>query len=230
MTPVRGVAWEHQQALPQVSVARDLSRTHHTPQVTSGGGANHYNLSSMPGRHEIRTLAMQLLYQLDLREGDQEQVLPSLTDEAGPVALRDEAWALAVTAWEHHAAADEAVSPLSPDWPTSRQPPLDRAILRLAYTEMVTGHAPHRVVINEAIELAKAFCSEQSPAFVNGILDKLAQQLPELPEASEVPGPVQPNDDPWLADALKHSVEETSTDDVPSSPTPESPLPTPEKS
>ncbi len=59
----------------------------------------------------------------------------------------------------------------------NRQPPVDRAILRLAYHELTSGHAPPKVVINEAVELAKKFGAEQSPAFINGVLDKLARQL-----------------------------------------------------
>ena len=66
---------------------------------------------------------------------------------------------------------------LAPDWPTHRQPPLDRAILRLAHYEMTSGHAPIKVAINEAVELAKNYCAERSPPFINGVLDKMARCL-----------------------------------------------------
>jgi len=68
------------------------------------------------------------------------------------------------------------VAALSPDWPTHRQPVVDRNILRLAYFEIVSGAAPPKVAINEAVELAREFSTEKSPAFVNGVLDKIMKQ------------------------------------------------------
>ncbi len=72
-----------------------------------------------------------------------------------------------------HDEADHTVAELAPDWPTYRQPVVDRNILRLAYYEMIPGTTPPKVAINEAIELAKEFSTEKSPLFVNGVLDKI---------------------------------------------------------
>ena len=60
---------------------------------------------------------------------------------------------------------------------THRQPPVDRAILRLAHHEIVTGIVPAKIAINEAVDLAKTFGAENSPSFVNGVLDKMAKRM-----------------------------------------------------
>jgi N utilization substance protein B len=171
-----------------------------------------------PTRRDLRRLAMQVLYQLDVTSpkhnpGHAPTVLPSaedlaeaLDEEHDSLATRKKAAQLALVAWADHEQADEQVTQLSPDWPTHRQPPVDRAILRLAYYEMNSGHAPVKVAINEAVELAKQFGSEQSPPFINGVLDKLARAInaPEPAEPTE-PQPAPPGDaDAWLDDAKQN--------------------------
>ena len=122
---------------------------------------------------------MQLLYEIDMRgEQDVESIERELADDAFDSAeVCARAFELAQAAWHDRQAADVAMTQLAPDWPTHRQPPLDRAILRLAYHEMTSGRTPAKVAVNEAVELAKQFCSEQSPAFINGVLDKIARQF-----------------------------------------------------
>lgn len=138
---------------------------------------------------------MQVLYQLDLRgQDDAPMIRLGLDQEHGDTsALCDEAFALAMGAWENHHQADTAIAQLAPRWPTHRQPPVDRAILRLAHHELVTGRAPSGVVINEAVVLAKRFCSEQAPGFINGVLDRVARQLVQ-PEAAMPTQPHEPVD------------------------------------
>ena len=58
---------------------------------------------------------------------------------------------------------------MAPQWPTRRQPAVDRSILRLAVWELTNTQTPPKVVLDEAIELAKHFSTEQSAAFVNGV-------------------------------------------------------------
>ena len=106
--------------------------------------------------------------------------------------------------WVNHEEADKKVEALSPEWPTHRQPPVDRAILRLAYHEITSGITPPKVAINEAVELAKQYASEQSPSFVNGILDKLAKQHAGEPvevEPASAEGE-KPTAEVWLDDAM----------------------------
>ena len=81
-------------------------------------------------------------------------------------------------------AIDAWVERLAPQWPPRRQPGVDRSILRLAVWELTSTDTPPKVVIDEAIELAKTFSTENSPAFVNGVLDAvLKEQLETLTEA-----------------------------------------------
>jgi N utilization substance protein B len=151
----------------------------------------------MSKRRDIRRLAMQVLYQIDLSgEADRQQILEGLDAVHDPQDVREAAVELALGAWAQRQGADDATSLLAKDWPTHRQPPVDRAILRLAYHEIISGHAPMKVAINEAVELSKQFSGESSPAFINGVLDKLAKQIPVPPQSRQ-------GDDAWLDDALK---------------------------
>ena len=151
---------------------------------------------------------MQTLYQIDLAgELDRQTLIENLEDEPGAPQAKVEAVDLALAAWANHEQADPLVSELTPDWPTHRQPPVDRAILRLAYYELSTQHAPLRVVISEAIDLAKEFCDKNSPSFVNGVLDKLAKKLDvaDAPEQADAKSSTAPSADAWLDDAMKQS-------------------------
>ncbi|HZW08514.1 MAG TPA: transcription antitermination factor NusB [Phycisphaerales bacterium] len=128
---------------------------------------------------DIRRLAFQALYQLDARQGrDADEVRAWLDqDEEFRPAERDRAFALAAGAWEHRAEADAATAELAPDWPAHRQAAVDRTILRMAHYEMTRGGAPPKAIVNEAVELAKTFSTERSPAFVNALLDKILKRL-----------------------------------------------------
>jgi N utilization substance protein B len=75
---------------------------------------------------------------------------------------------------------DARISAKSPNWSISRMAKIDLAIIRLAAYELIYREdIPKNVTINEAIEIAKKFGSEESPAFVNGILDEISRTLPE---------------------------------------------------
>ena len=75
---------------------------------------------------------------------------------------------------------DARISAKSPNWSISRMSKIDLAIIRLAAYELIYREdIPKNVTINEAIEIAKKFGSEESPAFVNGILDEIARTLPD---------------------------------------------------
>jgi len=154
---------------------------------------------------------MQLLYQIDQRgEADREAILDAIDESFDPPQVRAPAIELAVGAWARRQKPDELATELAPDWPTYRQPPIDRAILRLAWHEMITERTPVKVAINEAVELAKQYSTEQSPSFVNGVLDKMAKRLAEgettssasvVPIAEDEPTEASPHDT-WLADAV----------------------------
>jgi len=76
-------------------------------------------------------------------------------------------------------ALDELISKHAANWRLERLSVIDRAILRLALHEMRATDTPPKVVINEAVELAKKFSSEEAGGFVNGILDALRKSMQE---------------------------------------------------
>ncbi len=122
---------------------------------------------------DVRRCALQAMYQFDAGASPDEVVRRSLRESPGSDATHATGFSLAVEAWARHEEADAAVAGLAPDWPTHRQPAVDRTILRLAFYEMISGSTPPKLVINEAIELAREYSTEKSPPFINGILDKI---------------------------------------------------------
>ncbi len=156
---------------------------------------------SVSKRSDIRRLAMQALYQIDMRgESDLAAIREVVHEDVNDPGLAEEVFALATGAWKTRREADAKATQLAPDWPTHRQPPVDRAILRLAWFEMSTGHAPIKVAINEAVELAKDFCAENSPSFINGVLDKMAKDVKDVPVVEAPDKPASPK--AWLEDAM----------------------------
>jgi N utilization substance protein B len=86
-------------------------------------------------------------------------------------AVSTRALQMAEGAWNQRETIDALIERIAPQWPPRRQPAVDRCILRLAVWELNNQPTPPKVVIDEAIELAKEYSTEQSPAFVNGVLD-----------------------------------------------------------
>ena len=76
------------------------------------------------------------------------------------------------------AAIDDLIVKHSENWRFERLAAIDRAILRLAMHELRGGETPPKVVLNEAVELAKKFSSDEAPPFVNGVLDAFRKSLP----------------------------------------------------
>lgn len=128
---------------------------------------------------DIRRLAFQVLFQLDARGGgDAQSVLEGLEHaEEFTASERKKAFTLASEAYAARQQADDEMKRLAPTWPAHRQAAVDRAILRLAHHEMTSGRTHPRIVVNEAVELAKEFSTDKSPAFVNGLLDKVLKQV-----------------------------------------------------
>lgn len=139
----------------------------------------------MSSPRDIRRLAFLALYQLDARnEPDEGEVREALEQTAEDLSTPfkpndiDKALRLALGAFAGHRAYDATVRELAPDWPSHRQPAIDRALLRLAIHEMTNGIAPPKVAIAEAVRLAKSYSTDRSPAFVNGVLDRVYKALP----------------------------------------------------
>jgi N utilization substance protein B len=132
-------------------------------------------------RRRARGYALQVLYSLDGADPpDVERMLGHYWDafehteeDAAAVEFAEELVRGTVAARD---ALDEIIQRASRNWRLERMSRVDRNILRLAAHELISaGEVPVRVVINEAIELAKRFGADDSPAFVNGILDRIAQ-------------------------------------------------------
>jgi N utilization substance protein B len=146
----------------------------------------------MAGAADFRRCALQALYQFDAgADTSPDLVRESLQDSATEEHVRERGFALAVNVWRARAEADLAVARLTPDWPTHRQPVIDRNILRMAHWELTAGAAPPKVVINEAVELAREFSTERSPMFVNGVLDKFYKSRAAATEG-EAAGTLRP--------------------------------------
>ncbi len=140
----------------------------------------------MPARHQSRRRALQVLYQWDMR-----QPLLSLDDamRAYYSSLYSEdqeerpPWdefmeKIARGTLEHIEELDALLDRHSQNWRVARMSYVDRNILRLAAYEMIHTDTPGPVVIDEALELARRFSSDESVAFVNGVLDALRRQIP----------------------------------------------------
>jgi transcription antitermination factor NusB len=121
---------------------------------------------------------MQVLYQLDVQGPDLLGYLDNFfieneTDDTVRKLASD--WSKGT--WENLAACDELISASTIKWRMSRLSPVDKSILRLSvYQLKFCPDVPIKVVINEAIELAKKFSTVQSPSFVNGVLDAIVKK------------------------------------------------------
>lgn len=139
-------------------------------------------------RRQIREIALQVLFLWDAHaQASPEQAEHVANESTSDPAARQQALAFAAGAWEQRQATDRWVERVAPQWPTYRQPPVDRNLLRLAVWEMINTTTPPRVVIDEAIELAKRYSTEQSASFVNGVLDAILKEHQTL-TATEQPG------------------------------------------
>lgn len=131
----------------------------------------------MASRHKTRELALQVLFLWDAQGApDPEMAKQVAADATEDPVMRQQAIELADHAWTGHAAADLWIERLAPQWPPRRQPGVDRGILRLAVWELIHTDVPPKVVIDEAIELAKTYSTENSPAFINGVLDAVLKE------------------------------------------------------
>jgi N utilization substance protein B len=128
----------------------------------------------MARRSKAREVAVQMLYQVDLNPSVEVQTVRHMVDEAlDDEELREFAWRLFVGVMEVRPLLDERIQSVAENWSLKRMAPTDRNVLRLGAFELISTSTPHRVVLDEAIELARVFGSAQSAQFVNGVLDKL---------------------------------------------------------
>lgn len=126
----------------------------------------------LTGRRAARRSALQVLYEIDSVGHSWEDVVgrfKSVNDLSGEDFVFAQELLNGVRANSGY--IDELISRFAQSWPMDQLSLVDRSLLRLAVFELVIyGESPYRVVINEAVELAKSFGSENSSKFVNGVL------------------------------------------------------------
>lgn len=138
-------------------------------------------------RHPARCVALQALYELDLTE---HTIATVMTERLGESPLSDDlrlyAYQLVNGVTAVRDKMDMLIQRYAPDYPISQVAVVDRNILRMALYELAhNDETPVKVAINEAIELAKEFGSENAFRFVNGVLGALAQHENNLRTALE---------------------------------------------
>lgn len=129
-------------------------------------------------RRKSRECALQMLFQWGMNHQLPARIESSFWKSTrGAVSTRKFANELFEGTVAQAGASDELIERLSKNWRIERMSEIDRGILRLAIYELRSGTAPVKVVINEAIELAKKFSSPESTPFLNGILDSAAKSF-----------------------------------------------------
>lgn len=143
-------------------------------------------------RRVAREIVVQSLYQMEMNNVNSEEAVAMLLNEAaeenetdrvirneGP--LKSYVLELVNGTWTEKSAIDDILSHYLKGWQVSRLSRVDRQILRLAAYELVYREdAPAKVVVNEAIELAKHFGTDDSGKFVNGVLGNMIRELDKL--------------------------------------------------
>jgi N utilization substance protein B len=137
----------------------------------------------MKSRTRARSLALQVLYEVDVTKHPPGEVFKArleetpLTDELAEFAHQIIFGVLPLIE-----ILDKILAHYAPEWPLEQIAAIDRNILRQACWEFASpdGETPVKVAINEAVELAKLFGSDSAPRFVNGVLGSLADHQHEI--------------------------------------------------
>jgi len=132
-------------------------------------------------RTKARKRALDLLFESEQRGVNAQDLLARRLADSGDQPPLNEYTALLVEGvvgrWSE---INELLSTYSQGWPLERMPAVDRAILRLGAYEVLYGEVADAVAISEAVGLATALSTDQSPTFVNGLLARIAEVKPTL--------------------------------------------------
>jgi N utilization substance protein B len=133
----------------------------------------------MGSRRRSRELAMQTLYYIDMSTYSEEDSLHLFCDNFEPAKSSDEFYLRLIDGiLGNKPGIDEIIRRFSNNWKLGRMACVDRNVLRIAVFELLyCEDIPHKVSINEAIDVAKKFGTEESGAFINGILDSIRHAL-----------------------------------------------------
>lgn len=139
----------------------------------------------MAARSKARKRALQILFEADQRATSVETVMAdwirlARTDDRQP-PVSEYTMRLVEGFARHAGRIDELLATYSVDWPLDRMPVVDRNILRLSAYELIwEDEIPDAVALDEAVQLAKEFSTDDSPSFVNGLLGRLKELKPTL--------------------------------------------------
>ena len=133
----------------------------------------------MGPRRKAREYALQMLFQWDITHDSIDQIIFNFFEGQEEVpAVVDFARQLVIRTVEHVEKIDSLIRRHAEHWRLDRMAIVDRNLLRLATQEFLfDNEIPKTVVINEAIEIARRFSSQESPQFINGILDSIKKEL-----------------------------------------------------
>lgn len=134
----------------------------------------------MSARTKARKRALDILFQADVRGEDLGVILAAEAKRAASEPAREASWLYARElvdgVSDNRDEIDEQLTTHSRDWKLERMPAVDRAVLRLGVWEILFNEqVPSAVAIDEAVELAKEFSSEESGSFVHGVLARIAR-------------------------------------------------------
>jgi transcription antitermination protein NusB len=137
-------------------------------------------------RHKSREYALQMLFQWEIGRQEPRRI----EDGFWRIARAEKSVQVFANALFEGVAAgaaqlDTVVAAHAKNWRLERMAVIDRAILRLAAYELGAGKTPPKVVLNEAVELAKTFSSEAAASFINGVLDSVLRSLPKKEKEKE---------------------------------------------
>ena len=143
----------------------------------------------MKPRTRARSLALQVLYEVDIAKHPPADIYRSRLEETPlPEDLSDFARQIIFGVLPLTDTLDQFISKYAPEWPLDQIAAIDRNILRMALWEFAVYHeTPVKVAINEAVELAKQYGSDSAPRFINGVLGALAEHQHEIQQAIHKP-------------------------------------------
>lgn len=141
-------------------------------------------------RHLSRIIVMQSLYESDFRPLENVETIAK-RNIAQFDAETDQEYIFSTIQQvnQHKSSVDPLIQEAAPEWPVDQIAVIDKTILRLASTELLFARqVPPKVIINEAVELAKAFGSDNSSKFINGVLGTLYRNsdLPKEPDVDQL--------------------------------------------
>ncbi len=138
-------------------------------------------------RHEERELIISLLYEYTFYEGTTPSDFISANSEVNEIPLNDYVKDTFLSIADKLEEIDKPIAEFSVGWKVSRMSKVTRSILRLAVYEIIFTDTPPKAVINEAVELSKTFAEDKAPAFINGILNKIARAEGKIADAKDEP-------------------------------------------